>query len=93
MKKRWIEVDDWIFAGTLEDDGGERFRLSVERLPAGGWDWVVWNLQLEARYGSAGSREAALTAAEAAIAMIGARAAIRRDPLIAASASPAALFA
>jgi len=47
----------WLAAATLEDDGGARFRLSVEQLPDGGWDWFVWNPVLEARYGAAVSRE------------------------------------
>ena len=92
MKKYWIEMDEWIFAGILENEAGAWFRLSVERLPDGGWDWIVWNPTLEARYGAAGSHEAALTAAEAAITMIGARATVRGGGPIAAGACPPTLF-
>jgi len=36
------------------------FRLGVGRPPNGRWDWIVWNPNLEARYGGAASREAAM---------------------------------
>ena len=70
MIERWIEVDDRVLAATLQKEGGTPLRLSVERLPGGGWDWTVWNSPKEVRYGAAASLDAAMTAAEAAVAVI-----------------------
>jgi len=70
MIESWIEVDDRVLAATLQKEGGARLRLSVERLPGGGWDWTVWHSPKEVRYGAAASLDAAMAAAEAAVAAI-----------------------
>jgi len=68
--ERWVAVDDRVLAATLQKEGGTHLRLSVERLPGGGWDWMVWNSPKEVRYGAAASLDAAMAAAEAAVAAI-----------------------
>jgi hypothetical protein len=59
-------VDDRVFAATLPA-GGDPFRVSVERMPGGGWDWTVWNSRIEPRYGATAACDAAMAAAAAAI--------------------------
>jgi hypothetical protein len=71
MHERWIEVDDYVLAATMDRDDGKKFRLSVEWLPTGGWDWVVWSSKAESCYGVTASCDAAITAAETAVALIG----------------------
>jgi hypothetical protein len=73
MIESWIEVDDRIFAVTLQMDGHTRLRLSVERLPGGGWDWTVWSSHTDVQYGAAASLDVALSAAEQAAASVGER--------------------
>jgi hypothetical protein len=47
---------------------GVRFRLVVEQLPAGGWDWTVWrDGEFQPRYGLAETASAATSRAEAVI--------------------------
>jgi hypothetical protein len=72
MNEGWIKVDDRIFAAAVQGEDGDQFRLSVERVPGGGWDWTVWSAKVEPRYGTAPSRDAAMVAAEAAVARGGA---------------------
>jgi hypothetical protein len=71
MIEKWVEVDDRVFAATLQEDGGDQLRLSVERLPGGGWDWTVWSSHREVQYGAAASLDVAMDAAEEAVAMVG----------------------
>lgn len=71
MHDRWIEVDDYVLAATIDRDDGKKFRLSVEWLPTGGWDWVVWSSTAESYYGVTASCDAAMIAAETAVALIG----------------------
>jgi hypothetical protein len=71
MHERWIEVDDYVLAATMDRDDGKRFRLSVEWLPTGGWDWVVWSSKAESCYGVTESCDAAIIAAETAVALVG----------------------
>ena len=66
MIERWVAVDDRVFAATFQEEGGRRLSVSVERLPGGGWDWMVWNSQKDVRYGAAASLDVAMTAAEQA---------------------------
>lgn len=73
MIESWIEVDDRIFAATLQMDGRARLRLSVERLPGGGWDWTVWSSHTDVQYGAATSLDVAMSAAEQAATSVGER--------------------
>lgn len=68
MNEGWTKVDDRTFAAAVQGKDGDQFRLSVERVPGGGWDWTVWSAKVEPRYGTAASRDAAMAAAEAAVA-------------------------
>jgi hypothetical protein len=68
MHDRWIEVDDYVLAATIDREDGKKFRLSVEWLPTGGWDWVVWSSTAESYYGVTASCDAAMIAAETAVA-------------------------
>ena len=71
MHERWIEVDDYVIAATMYSADGKRFRLSVEWLPTGGWDWVVWSSKAESWYGATRSCDAAIGAAEAVVDRLG----------------------
>jgi hypothetical protein len=70
MNEGWFKIDDRVFAAALQGEDGDQLRLSVERMPEGGWDWTVWSSGVEPRYGTAESRDAAMVAAEEAAAII-----------------------
>jgi hypothetical protein len=74
MIERWIAIDDRIFAATFQEHGGRRLRVSVERLPGGGWDSTVWNSESNVRYGVAASLDIAMSAAEQAAVTVSGRA-------------------
>jgi hypothetical protein len=71
MNEGWFKIDDRVFAAALQGEDGDQLRLSVERMPGGGWDWIVWSSRVEPRYGTAASRDVAMVAAEEAAAIIG----------------------
>jgi hypothetical protein len=62
------DADDLLLA-TVVGHCGRSYRLAVEPLPAGGWEWIAWPAGAEwpdVRSGVAASSAAAMAAAERA---------------------------
>jgi hypothetical protein len=70
LKQPWSKAEDILSATLVARDGGARYHLIAERLPAdSGWDWTVWrpgDALTNSRYGYAPGAITAMTAAEGA---------------------------
>ena len=42
VRNMWAHQDARFQATTLAGQSGTRYNLTVEMLPGGKWDWVVW---------------------------------------------------
>ncbi len=65
---------DHLLLATVISHGGRCYRLAVEPLPAGGWEWIAWTAggrRTEVRSGVAWSSESAMAAAEQAAGELG----------------------
>jgi hypothetical protein len=65
---RWLRVDDMAYVNEMRTSTALHVRLTLERLPTGGWDWTVWRKDRpdHAHYGVVADPAAGFAAAERA---------------------------
>lgn len=65
----WASIDAETHGAWVRASDGGRFRLLVERLPDGGWDWAIWHTDDPGLggYGRAPTALCAMLAAEHAL--------------------------
>jgi len=68
----WAGVDGETLGAWVQAVDGGRFRLLVEALPDGGWDWIIWHTRDQSRSGcgKAPTASHAMLAAEQALTRI-----------------------
>ena len=65
----WVQSGTAIFSATVKTPWHSKFRLQVEEMPDGKWDWIVWTYsdQRATRYGVTQDQLGAKAAAENAV--------------------------